>query len=156
MNVKEIMTEKEKVIFVAPISKVFEVARILIEHSFNGIPVVEDDVVVGLITEGDLLASGTVLQNYSELISKFIPGQTGFKKSDEKKDEMDTVLDMEVKNIMNKSFISVNPETSIKELMKILTEKNINPIPVVDKNKKLQGIVSRADIIKFVARNNAL
>src|SRR5450830_281746 len=52
------------------------------------------------------------------------------------------------KNIMTSGVVTVTPETSIGELSKILLENKISGVPVIDKEGKLIGIVSEADIIR--------
>ncbi len=51
------------------------------------------------------------------------------------------------RDIMTTPVITVGPDTSIKELVKILGEHRINGAPVIDKDSKLVGIVTEADIV---------
>ena len=48
---------------------------------------------------------------------------------------------------MSSPPITVEEETSISDITKLFTEKNINRVPVVGRSGKLVGIVSRGDII---------
>ena len=54
---------------------------------------------------------------------------------------------LKAKDIMTKNVITVEPETPIKELAALLTRHRINGVPVVDKKKKLIGIVTEADLV---------
>ena len=54
---------------------------------------------------------------------------------------------MNAKEIMSKNVITVFPDNSIEELAKILTENNISGAPVIDKDKKVIGIVTEKDIL---------
>ena len=54
---------------------------------------------------------------------------------------------MNAKEIMSKEVITVFPESSIEELAKLLTGNNISGVPVVDKDKKVIGIVTEKDIL---------
>jgi uncharacterized protein (DUF39 family)/CBS domain-containing protein len=55
-----------------------------------------------------------------------------------------------VKSVMT-SAITVNEETTIEEAAKIIIEKNVNHLPVVDQKGILAGIVTSWDIAKAVA-----
>jgi len=51
------------------------------------------------------------------------------------------------RDIMTTSVITVTPDTSIKELVKVLGEHRINGVPVLDKDSRLVGIVTEADVV---------
>ena len=53
LTVKDVMVED--VITVPPTESVFHVARMMIEKKINRIPIVENDVVVGIVTRGDII-----------------------------------------------------------------------------------------------------
>jgi CBS domain-containing protein len=50
-------------------------------------------------------------------------------------------------DIMTSPAVTVNEETSIMEIANILTEKNINRVPVINQQGRLVGIISRADVV---------
>ena len=54
---------------------------------------------------------------------------------------------LKVKDIMTTELITVSPETEILQAAKILLEKRINGIPVVDEAEKLVGILCQSDLI---------
>jgi CBS domain-containing protein len=43
------------VITIAPTARIYELTRLLAEHHISGVPVCEDDRVVGIVSEADLL-----------------------------------------------------------------------------------------------------
>ncbi|UCG64137.1 MAG: CBS domain-containing protein [Deltaproteobacteria bacterium] len=49
-----------------------------------------------------------------------------------------------VKNIMTRDLITVSPNTEIAHAAKLLLEKGINGIPVVDKKGELVGIICQS------------
>jgi CBS domain-containing protein len=51
------------------------------------------------------------------------------------------------RDIMSGTVISTSPETSVKELSRLLTFHNVSGLPVLDERGKLVGIVSEADVI---------
>ncbi len=52
--------------------------------------------------------------------------------------------------IMTSPAVTVGEDTLIMEIAYILMEKNINRLPVVNEDGKLNGIVSRQDLVKSI------
>ncbi|MBR7064865.1 MAG: CBS domain-containing protein [Treponema sp.] len=55
---------------------------------------------------------------------------------------------MIVKDVMIKNPETVSPETTLTEAKAIMTKKNINKLPVIDRNNKLVGIITKNDLSK--------
>ena len=51
------------------------------------------------------------------------------------------------KDIMTRELVTVSPETEIAQAAKLLLQKGINGVPVVDKSGKLKGIICKSDLI---------
>ena len=54
---------------------------------------------------------------------------------------------LKVKDIMTKEIITVSPQTEIATAAKILLEKRINGLPVIDDSGKLVGILCQSDLV---------
>jgi CBS domain-containing protein len=54
---------------------------------------------------------------------------------------------LKVKDIMTREVISVSPETEITDAAKILLEKRINGVPVIDPFGRLVGILCQSDLV---------
>jgi CBS domain-containing protein len=54
---------------------------------------------------------------------------------------------MTAKQIMTRDVITVRPTTSVKELAMTLIKNQISGAPVADRNGKIIGVVSEADIV---------
>ena len=52
-----------------------------------------------------------------------------------------------IEEIMTEDLITVNPDTSIEACMRLMTNKHIRHLPVVEDNK-LVGIISIGDVVK--------
>lgn len=61
--------------------------------------------------------------------------------------------DMKVSEIMNSDVIYVLPNRTIAQVKEILRIKRISGVPVVDKDKKVIGIISIEDIINCIESN---
>jgi len=58
-------------------------------------------------------------------------------------------IELSVTKIMTQQIITCNLDTSVTELMEIVTHKKIRHIPIVD-GKKILGIVSIGDVINHI------
>jgi CBS domain-containing protein len=95
------------------------------------LPVTEGDKIVGIISERDLFrASLASVIDYDYQI---------------KRDYMKTVV---IKEVMKTDLITVEPRTSIKEAAQLMLDQKIGCLPVV-KGKKLVGLVTETDILRF-------
>ena len=54
---------------------------------------------------------------------------------------------MRAMDVMTTNVITVGPDTTVQEVAKILSEKNISGVPVVDTENRLAGIVSEGDLL---------
>jgi CBS domain-containing protein len=50
---------------------------------------------------------------------------------------------------MTEQPVTVTPDTSIEECMKIMTGKKIRHLPVMEKDK-LAGVVSMGDVVRYI------
>lgn len=64
-------------------------------------------------------------------------------------------LDRAIKEVMTKKVVTVSEFTTFEKAADILQENKIEKLPVVDKNKKLVGLITYRDIIKIKERPNA-
>lgn len=55
---------------------------------------------------------------------------------------------MIVADIMSKTMVTVSSDTPFKEIWAKIFSKKIHSLPVVDKNKKLIGLITREDLLK--------
>jgi CBS domain-containing protein len=54
---------------------------------------------------------------------------------------------MRTKDVMTSPVVTVSPDTPLKDVARILVERGINAVPVVDAADRLCGIVSEADLL---------
>jgi CBS domain-containing protein len=57
---------------------------------------------------------------------------------------------MLVKDVMTKYVITLATDNTLREASEKLVSKNISGVPVIDKNNKVIGILSEADILRFL------
>ncbi|MDY6986364.1 MAG: CBS domain-containing protein [Candidatus Thermoplasmatota archaeon] len=57
------------------------------------------------------------------------------------------ISEIKVDKLMVKDVISVGPKTPVRDVMKTIKEKDLNALPVVDKEKNLVGIIAQKDLL---------
>jgi CBS-domain-containing membrane protein len=57
---------------------------------------------------------------------------------------------MRAMDVMTTNVITVGPDTSVQEIAKVLSERSISGVPVVDAAQRLLGIVSEGDLLHRV------
>ncbi|MCZ7371485.1 MAG: CBS domain-containing protein [Candidatus Methanoperedens sp.] len=140
--VKDVMTGNA--ICISKDADIHEAARILSENRISGLPVVnEEKRLIGIVTEADILYSAGMEKshNFGDILRNIL-GEPHPKIRNGSK----------VEEIMTTRVITTSPDRDIREVAKILDEKRIKRLPVVDKNNKLIGIISRADILRYLGK----
>lgn len=150
MIVSDIMTKK--VVSAKPEDNVIKVADLLQQKGFNGIPVVENEKILGMITEADLISRGESSLHIPSLIKVFHEFKLEKYVRGKKDANLQLILATRADTVMNTEFICVDSQTEVTDLIKLFQEKHVNPIPVVDDKRNLCGIVSLSDIIKLISR----
>lgn len=54
---------------------------------------------------------------------------------------------MNVEEIMTKEVFTVFPETSVEEVARLISQRGVSGLPVVDKENNLKGIVTEGDLL---------
>jgi CBS domain-containing protein len=147
MQVHEIMTRE--VITVRPDARVAAVARLFREHAISGLPVVDDEgAVIGIITEKDLIArhARPHFPHYIRVLDSviYLEGSKRYEES------IRHILATTAGELMTKPVRTVGPDMDVQDLAALMVEKGINPVPVLDDQDRLIGIVSRTDVLKLI------
>jgi len=141
----------------SPDDDVGEVLTRLARAGFNGFPITEDGLVVGIVTQGDLV---DLFQPSDRTL--WIPvGFPPFLESltyavDLSWDELDVGMDMArnagrpIREVMTGDVVTVRPKTDLDEMLALLAdeERDINRLPVTDEAGALLGIVAREDLLR--------
>ena len=122
MNAHDLMSPQ--VIVAKENTNAEQISARLIAGEFNGVPVVDDNgAVVGIVTAIDILKA---IQGGKKLNA------------------------MLARDIMTPNPSTIKRDTPLEEIIRILVEKEIVLVPVVedDNNNKLIGVVARLDILR--------
>lgn len=148
MQVKEVM--RKDVVYVDPQTKLAEVADILFKNKFHGVPVVENNKIVGIITENDFFTKDSTnfyLPSYLDFLKQ--AAQSNSLPAD-KQAQVDQLLNTTAKDIMSPHCVTVSPEMELSDFLDLIKKTQFNTFPVADENKVLIGIVTRADVISLM------
>lgn len=147
MKISEIMTKKA--ITVKKDTPVDKIAELLFGKGLTGVPVCENEKVIGIVTEADLVMQDARfhMPTYIQLLDSFVY----FESQKHIEEELHKMLGTTALDVMTKKVISISPDATIEDLADLIVKNHINPIPVC-KNNKLVGIVSRADLVKLLIK----
>lgn len=146
-TIKGIMTSE--VVSVRPGTPLQEAAEILAHHGFDGVPVVgEDNTLVGILTEYDLVSKGSAihLPTFQKIIQNF---GVYSKDKDRFNKEFEALSSLKVKDVMNDDPLTLSEDATYEEAVRAFKDHHrVNPIPVINQDQKVVGVVSRYDVLK--------
>jgi len=119
-----------------------EVAFLMMEKNISGLPVVDEDrKAVGVISEKDFLSrmGGGKSMHVMAVIAECLKDSGRLAES---------VRNGKAEDIMTSPAITVSEDFTVFRTMGLFSSKGINRAPVVDNAGRLEGIVSRADLIR--------
>jgi CBS domain-containing protein len=135
---------------------VSEAARLMRENKISGMPVLDEEKLVGVVSESDLLRllsaedDNGVLWLPSPLEILEIPIRDLIR-WEKMKASLEGISHKRVSDVMTKKVITVSPEADIEEASALMVRHRINRLPVVE-GGRLVGIVTRGDIITGLGR----
>jgi len=145
--VRDIMTED--IITATPKTPLVEIIRLITEKGLNGVPIKDDDgKLLGLVTEYDLI-------NHEILAGLPTPhniaNDTSSNEPEEIKNNIARIKVLTAGDIMNPDPLTLFFTDSYEQALAMFNEHHrVNPVPVIDKDRKVVGIVSRYDLIKLL------
>ena len=133
MNVHELMTPDPITLMV---DDSFDLAEKFMEFAhIRHLPVVDGERLIGLVTHRDLLKASLRLLN-----------DVSPRDAHEKK------LLVPVSDIMRPEVTYVTPTTDVRRAIEMMMDHKYGCLPVCDDQRRLQGIVTEADFLKFTRR----
>ena len=144
MRAADVMTPEP--VFIAPDASINDAIQLMLERRFSGLPVMDaSGSLVGIVTEGDLLRrteTGTQRKRPSWI--EFIMGAGRLAA------EYTQATGRKVSNVMSAEVRTVNEDTPIEEIVRLMERHRIKRVIVV-RDHKLVGIVTRANLLHALA-----
>ncbi len=126
MSVKDFMTRK--VVYISPETTIAHAADLMREQDLHRLPVIENDKLVGLVTEGTIAeASPSKATSLSIYEMNYLLNKT------------------KVKDVMIKDVITVSAYASLEDATYLMYKNKVGILPVVD-NDQLYGVITDRDI----------
>lgn len=141
---KDVMTAD--VVTVASDTTIRTLAELLVTQGVSGVPVLDNGVLVGIVTEGDLLHRaeiGTAARPVSWW-SRIFKDKASLA-AEYSREHSTRVVD-----VMTKNVVTVEEYTPIVDIADLLAQRRIRRVPVIC-GGKVVGIVSRANIVRALA-----
>lgn len=126
-TVKHLLDRKgRRVHCIRPDASVFDALKIMAEKNIGSLVVLEDEKLVGIITE----------RIYAREIA--LKGRTSAQTL--------------VRDVMSTNLICVQPDQTVEECMAVMTKKTVRHLPVVE-HGQIVGIVSIGDMVNSIIRD---
>ena len=123
-----------------------EVARLLLSSTFTGLPVVDaESRPVGVIAQGDLIYKAGMPMRLGLLAE-----------SDRQKVSavLEALAPRQAREDMSRPAVTIGQDKSVTDAVKLMIEKKVKCLPVVDEAGRLVGILSRVDVFRTSMRES--
>lgn len=146
MKIKDFMIKD--VISVTRGTTVKELLQTLVDKKIGGVPVIDaDNKLLGVISDGDVIRylqpKGRTVYDMFSLVLVSEKEELAYK--------LGYSISHPVEEIMRKKNIyTAHPDDNIEKALSIFSRYHFKKIPVVNKDNKVVGVVSRGDLINFI------
>jgi CBS domain-containing protein len=124
-----------------------DAARLMVEKEISGLPVTDEDgTLVGVVSEGDFLRKEV---DRGDLLGRGLLGALF--------DNRDSLAEAEmVGEVMSEQVFTVSPDATLVEAARTMTTHAVKRLPVVTREGKLVGVISRRDVVSAFTRPDEL
>lgn len=124
VTVRHLLDRKGRAVFsIEPEDPVFEAIELMAKHHVGALLVMRGDELVGILSERDYARKVILLGRSSSETPAW--------------------------QIMSSPVVTVTPDDTVEECMRVVTERRIRHLPVVERGKVV-GVVSIGDLVKAV------
>lgn len=115
--------------WISPDTPVTAVAKMMVEQDIGAVPVGENDRLIGMVTDRDIALRGVA--NGRE------------------------VSRLTARDVMTDGIIWCRDSDDVNHAARIMESKKVRRLPVIDKNKRMVGILSLGDISRAASQRTA-
>jgi CBS-domain-containing membrane protein len=139
-TVRDVMTRR--VVSVREDASFKEMAEMLRRTRISAFPVIDSaNRVIGVVSEADLLVKEAVQATGTSIIAALRHVR-----------EEDKAKGVTAADLMTRPAITIGPNAPVAEAARIMYDRRIKRLPVVDAAERLLGIISRADVLAVFSR----
>lgn len=124
--------------------------KLFAESGISGAPVVDQERLVGIVTEGDLIFRDADVKapGFLNILGGIIPLGSW----DEYRHEALKSAGVTVDEVMTRELITVSPDASLAEASTLMADKRVKILPVTE-GDALRGVITRMDILTLHVLN---
>lgn len=134
---------------VGPDASIADVLRVMVKYDVAGVAVVDNDEIVGIITESDVVARQADVD--TPLPVPFLDAIFVVDAGRSYPEEIRKVLAIYASQLMTAPVTSIRSIANLEQIATVMMERDVHPLPVVDENNQYIGIVSRRDLVRVIA-----
>ncbi|MFM7450322.1 MAG: CBS domain-containing protein [Leptolyngbyaceae cyanobacterium] len=146
-TVSDLMTPDP--ITATPSMPLTDAIKLLAERRISGLPVVENGKLVGVVAESDLMwrESGVTPPPYIMLLDSviYLENPARYER------ELHKALGQTVGDVMTRNPVTISPDATLAKAARLMHERSIQRLPVLDAAGQVVGILTRGDIVRMMA-----
>ena len=121
MKVKDVM--HKGAFWVGPDTTIADIAKLMHKNDIGAVPIGEDDKLIGMVTDRDIVCKGLTKENFDIRRAK-------------------------ARDVMTSGIHCCGEEDDLDKAAAHMEEVKVRRLPVIDKNKRMVGVLSRHDIAR--------
>jgi CBS domain-containing protein len=130
--VEDVMTASLKII--DPATPVGTATQEMVKHHFRRLPVVSEDILIGIVTASDILK----YLGSGEAFNQLVTGDSS------------EIMALPVRELISGPLHTTTPEKNLQETALEMLDKHVGALPVIE-NSRLVGLVTEFDLVKALA-----
>jgi CBS domain-containing protein len=134
---------------VEPGTPVAQVLRVMVQNDVAGVAVVENDEIVGIITESDIVQRQADVDAPAAV--PFLDAIFFADAGRPYEEEVRRALAIDARMLMSSPVTSIRHDATLEEIATVMSDLDLHPLPVVDDGNRYMGIVSRRDLVRVIA-----
>ncbi|MEU1911351.1 CBS domain-containing protein [Streptomyces massasporeus] len=121
-----------------------DVVKLMQEWKVSALPVLEGEGrVIGVVSEADLLIKEEFRDSDSDRYTEL-----------RRMSDLAKAGGMTAADVMSTPAVTVHPDATVAQAARIMAQRNVKRLPVVNDEGLLEGVVSRADLLKVFLRTD--
>jgi CBS domain-containing protein len=147
--VRDVMLENPRT--VPPEMLLRELVDLFVSENLQGVPVVKDGKLLGIVTEGDLILQEVEGDIEVPHFVPFLDGAIFFHNTDQFDEQIKKAFAATAGDLMTDEVRTVGPDDTIHEAARRMSRHDVSRLPVVD-DGRIVGMISRSHIVRALAR----
>jgi len=143
------------VLSVSPDTSVADLGDFLISHRIGGVPVIDDDKLVGIVSRSDIVRAASLDRSLAGLaLEGFEQPEFAPAEAPEPVHLLRTISraceGKTVRQIMVVDTVTVAPETPVTQVARILADRHLHRV-LVTEGTQVRGVITALDLVRLLA-----